>query len=264
MDLSEQQLNEMIDVALTAREYKNAYGVSLIPYHTHNGTDSPLIDKAANGLIGSSDTSLFESYIDLVHWISLDAFGEITSGSGSVEADDGEINMNTSNLVNSYHGVGSLTPYYNIAETNKPLVVEWVIKNMDNGSGVGGFPMTNAELRCYMSSDISSNAPNDVHNHAGFRLASQQLYGTVADNTTEATVTLGAVDMLLTGRQFSRLRMELVRGVSCNFYVNNILMGSLSTNLPITSDLGHNITITTLTGIQKSVNWGRVLMQKEY
>ena len=40
----------MIDAALKAREVANAYGVSLIPYHVHNNTDSPYIDRLANAL----------------------------------------------------------------------------------------------------------------------------------------------------------------------------------------------------------------------
>ena len=43
-------IKKHVQDALDERESKNAYGVSLIPYHTHNGTDSPLIDDNANGL----------------------------------------------------------------------------------------------------------------------------------------------------------------------------------------------------------------------
>lgn len=45
-----QQIQSMIQSALKKREFDNAYGVSLIPYHTHNNADSPFIDRIANKL----------------------------------------------------------------------------------------------------------------------------------------------------------------------------------------------------------------------
>lgn len=45
-----QQVQKMITDALKSREVTNAYGVSLIPYHVHNNTDSALIDRIANKL----------------------------------------------------------------------------------------------------------------------------------------------------------------------------------------------------------------------
>ena len=60
-----------IEAALDARENDNQYNPSPIPYHTHNGTDSPLVDKinagtgsvtsvsvvTANGVSGSVATA---------------------------------------------------------------------------------------------------------------------------------------------------------------------------------------------------------------
>jgi hypothetical protein len=42
-----------IQDALDQRESDNAFGVSLIPYHTHNGVDSPLVAGSATGPITS-------------------------------------------------------------------------------------------------------------------------------------------------------------------------------------------------------------------
>ena len=44
------QINQSISDALDQRESDNAFGVSLIPYHTHNGTDSPTVDNIANDI----------------------------------------------------------------------------------------------------------------------------------------------------------------------------------------------------------------------
>jgi hypothetical protein len=43
-------IKKHVQDALDERESKNAFGVSLIPFHTHNGTDSPLIDDNANSI----------------------------------------------------------------------------------------------------------------------------------------------------------------------------------------------------------------------
>lgn len=40
MEITFEQIQQTIQDALDQRESKNAYGVSLIPFHTHNGTDA--------------------------------------------------------------------------------------------------------------------------------------------------------------------------------------------------------------------------------
>ena len=42
-------IKKHVQDALDERESKNAYGVSLIPYHTHNGIDSPLVNSVNSG-----------------------------------------------------------------------------------------------------------------------------------------------------------------------------------------------------------------------
>lgn len=42
---------DTVKQTLDKREYYNQYNVSPIPYHTHNGTDSSIVDKTANGIL---------------------------------------------------------------------------------------------------------------------------------------------------------------------------------------------------------------------
>lgn len=51
---------KQIDNALNDREQANTYGVSLIPYHTHNGTDSPLLslNGGLNSIAGGNTTDV--------------------------------------------------------------------------------------------------------------------------------------------------------------------------------------------------------------
>lgn len=67
MEITEQQIQQMIQTALDNRAKANQYGVSLIPYHIHNGTDSPLIDNKTIGgfeLLTNKKTSITSSDTD--------------------------------------------------------------------------------------------------------------------------------------------------------------------------------------------------------
>ena len=59
MDITVQQIQQMITDALDQREQDNAYGVALTPYHTHNKTDSPQIDQND---ITNGPSGLFSQY----------------------------------------------------------------------------------------------------------------------------------------------------------------------------------------------------------
>ena len=225
------------------------------------------IDTAT--LIPSLAPDVFASYKDFIHWgtvIANSGFGEITSGSGLVIAQDGNLVMAAAALVNHYHGVASKDLYYSIAETGKPVTAEWIIMNMDNGSGVPNFPMTDCEIRGYLTTDANTTFPSDTHDHFGFKLIgglSLTIFGSVADGTTESTVSLD-VGTYVTGKQITRLKAVLNRGTDCKFYINGVLKGTITTHLPTVSDLAMNMTIKTVTGIQKTMNWGRVLIEKTY
>lgn len=41
--MDEEDIQNLINTTLDAREEINGYGVSTVPYHTHNGTDSPIV-----------------------------------------------------------------------------------------------------------------------------------------------------------------------------------------------------------------------------
>jgi hypothetical protein len=225
------------------------------------------VDLAA--LIPALAPDAFSSFQDFIHWgttIANSGFGEITSGSGLVIANDGNLVMAAAALVNHYHGVASKDLYYSIAETGKPVTAEWIIVNMDNGSGVPNFPMTDCEIRGYLTTDGNTTFPSDTHDHFGFKLIgglSLTIFGSVADGTTESTVSLD-VGTYVTGKQLLRLKAVLTRGTDCKFYINGVLKGTIATHLPTVPDLGINMTIKTVTGTQKTMNWGRVLIEKTY
>lgn len=62
--------------------------------------------------------------------------------------------------------------------------------------------------------------------HIGFKIVDNTLYGTVADGTTESTVDLGSYD------DVHDLKCSLIAGVRVDFFVDDILMGTITTNIP--------------------------------
>jgi hypothetical protein len=79
---------------------------------------------------------------------------------------------------------------------------------------------------------VSGYAPYDssanTAHHIGFKLIDANLYGTVANGTTESTLLLET----LTAATYRRLECILTPGVECRFYVNGVDKGAITTNLP--------------------------------
>jgi len=68
----------------------------------------------------------------------------------------------------------------------------------------------------------------DVYQHIGFKIVAGTLYATVGNGTAESTLSIQAVaagDSLL-------LEAVLTPGVGCEFFVNGVSKGTLTTNLP--------------------------------
>jgi len=73
--------------------------------------------------------------------------------------------------------------------------------------------------------------------HVGFKIASGVLYGSVADGTTESTLNCGAVS----GGVVYKLRVKYTAGSKAEFYVNDVLKGEITTNLPTGSTSAERI-----------------------
>jgi len=67
-----------------------------------------------------------------------------------------------------------------------------------------------------------------IKRHIGIKIASSNVLGTVGNGTTETTVGLGAVDP--TAGLVARI--VFTTGEKCEFYINGVLEGTISTNLP--------------------------------
>jgi len=83
LDLSTEQLVDFIKKVIEENAYNNQYGISPIPYHTHNGTDSPIAQGITGITIGSG-----------AEWTQTCAFSstnttKVSWGSGTLYLADG-------------------------------------------------------------------------------------------------------------------------------------------------------------------------------
>jgi len=81
------------------------------------------------------------------------------------------------------------------------------------------------------------NLITPTNNHIGFKVLGGTLYGTVANGTAESTLSIQTVatgDILL-------LEAVLTAGTGCEFFVNGVLRGTLTTNLPAGTTLASQI-----------------------
>jgi len=91
---------------------------------------------------------------------------------------------------------------------------------------------------------VTGNSPTtgstNTSMHIGFKLINADLYGTVADGTTESTLLLET----LSADGYRRLECILTPTVECRFYVNGVDKGAITTNLPIdTTDAKYDLFI---------------------
>ena len=75
---------------------------------------------------------------------------------------------------------------------------------------------------------VANTGSTSVDEHIGFKLINSELYGTVANGTTESTLLLET----LSASGFRCLECVFQPGVECRFYIDGIDKGAITTNLP--------------------------------
>jgi len=71
-------------------------------------------------------------------------------------------------------------------------------------------------------------ASGNIARHVGFKFINDVLYGTVADGTTESTLTIET----LTAAAYRRLEVIFTPASEARFYVDGVDKGAITTNLP--------------------------------
>ena len=187
--------------------------------HQDGGTD----EMDVTGLVGAGGLTL--PWDDLYFHIlfeSLTGYNNGLGGTGEIVCDGNGVALNTNLTAGSYAYLEKyLThpfPTFNWAKTTK-------IKTRAN---------------FYNQTSVTGNywltvGGKDTTKHVGFKVVAGVLYGTVANGTTESTL---ALETLGTGAYLTDrvLQAILTPGANCEFFVNGVSKGTITTNLPTGTD----------------------------
>lgn len=80
-----------------------------------------------------------------------------------------------------------------------------------------------------------TSGDSGANTHIGFKVINGVLYGTVGSGAAETTVSLLALGVFEYGTYYI-LRAVYTAGVKCEYYVNNVLKGTITTGLPTGPD----------------------------
>jgi len=144
---------------------------------------------------------------------SVDGYTPTVTGSASISAGAGGVSMATGTTSGST-GYFSKTPGALLATAT------WAkVRRLKTKVYFG--QVTNQDF-WVVSGDIGTLR------HVGFKVVNATLYGTVADGTTEATLSIET----LTGTPTRMLEVVFTPGVEARFYVDGVDKGTITTNLP--------------------------------
>ena len=225
----------------------NVISTGVVPYHIHNGVDSPQLESS--NILNSS--SIFDSFLDIVHWNSLDGWS--ISGAGNVAVRDGSVEISTPNSANTGCFIYTNETYFKIHESNKLLSIEWQV-------GKATTFVNGVSVYLYMSAVTVT--PPTSHQHFGFTITDGTLYCSNADGTARTTASLNT--SVIAGSQRTRLRADVINNQSIKYYVNGTLMHTTTTSLPAATDLYFVLGITTPNTTLQTINLNRILINKEY
>ncbi len=143
--------------------------------------------------------------------------------------------------------------YYNLFETAKTLTIDWQLLGISS--------IADGEIYLQLINTQSSTSTTVAQ--VTFLIFKGQISGICADgaagtNTSQLGSTLSA------GDQRTRLRAVITPGTNCKFYVNDVLQGTLTTNIPATSSPYIQIWAHSTAATDRRFKVGRIIITKDY
>ena len=191
--------------------------------HENGGSDE--ID--ATGLTGTGGAGFdILKYFDVSDTFNaLNSSDQSVSGSGSVTLNEGSVTMDTGVTANSIASTTKFVPFdsigYNFGVT---IAATFPVTIISSTSVTGNFTVITGR---------TGTLP-----HCGFKVVAGILYGTVGNNSTETTVALLTIAATSYTAKYT-LSFVFTPATDCKFYVDGVLKGTISTNLPTSA---HEIT----------------------
>ena len=292
--LTADQVTQMISDALDQREYDNQMNVSPIAIHAHTGTDTSQvaygnltgtpIDSLGNitydipattptvgeiltvaSVSGNTATlgytaqtpvyDVSNQFIDFLPWNSID--GWTTSGPGTFSP----LGTSLDYTIGAGGNNGAIVTKgnYPLFVTGKAVTFDFAINTGAPGAAgqVLAFMLYNGNT--FVSLTTAHVGFKFVTSGSGFQPAN--LYGTVADGTTEAITPSLAIIGSTSAPTY--LKLVFTPGTDCKFYLNQVLVATLTTNLPSTA-VYPNIMLYFSTQSAEDFNLSRILLERQY
>lgn len=200
-----------------------------------------------------AEFDIFDKYRHFVSWDTLDGFNVGGDAGFTVTAYGMSVRLFANGGVDAdayLRNVGSFSP---LIAAGKKVSVEFVILYLSANTNqttwlrlAGGF----------------ADPPSETEHHFGFKIIGDDIWASNADGATGYLVDTGV--NVSAGLQFTRLRAVLDPGTDCKFYVNGVLEWTATIRLPTDPNILLHCQIRQLSTLNRSINLGRVLIEKEY
>lgn len=182
-------------------------------------------------------------------WNHIDA-----GGRGLADFEGPNVDLRSGNQANDYSSLKSKAGIVHCVESGKKFVVEFFIV----------YATTAALSACEIYAVLESTGTQPfvgTRQHHGFKILNGDIFASVANGTNQTTVDTGI--NLTWGIQFTMLRVEVMPEEWAKFYINDVLVATITTNLPtyLVAEILH-FQIKTTDAIDKQINFGRTLIER--
>jgi len=197
--------------------------------------------------------NLFDKFIDLLNWQSLDGYAATVSAACTVTVAAATVSLYVEQTANKYAVVHTQAYYKFPLTATKLVTIEFQITYIDS------IDSNNIWLAWGMP---WSTPPDDLDDYVGFVIRNGVIYGHCSDDGAATETTTGVT--LSTDFQRTRLRIVFNPTVDCKFYVNDVLKLTITTHLKAYDSGRIIIGQQTLVNTSRETSFGRVLIQKIY
>lgn len=197
--------------------------------------------------------SLVDKYREFLPWVSIDGFNVAGTDGYVITPRGAFLRMDTPASLNAYCYIAYKSSMKVMLKTGKlyrwdiPIVWEQKLTN---------------QVQYIRMGDTVADPPSETVDHFGWKIIDDSIYASNADGTTQKITDTG-VD-IKTGGQLLHLRVDVLVGVSCKFYIDNVLKVTHTDNVPNDFSYFLHVYLKTTDSNQIIFGLGRAYIEKDY